>query len=148
MSAAAYTKSQYHDTMVENLDINVAFCEEVINALETDVSAELRLFVTDKEQHLVRYPDMYTIWVFEGYQFVRPKFWIVQSGVERGSFSRHFREMKELRRPQKFNEMSAELNQVKRTMASGGKPKKENGGGNKYLSLATTLIHGPILPGL
>ena len=29
----AYIKSQYHDTMVENLDINVAFCEEVINAL-------------------------------------------------------------------------------------------------------------------
>ena len=128
-AAVAYIKSQYHDTMVENLDINVAFCEEVINALEKYFSAELRLFVTDKEQHLVRYPD--TIWVSEGYQFVRPKFWIVQSGVERGSFSRHFREMKELRRAQKFNEMSAELNQVKRTLASGGKPTKKNGGDNK-----------------
>ena len=74
-----YIKSQYHDTMVENLNNSVAFCEEVINALEKDFSAELRLFVTDKEQHLVRYPD--TVWVFEGYQFVRPKFWIVQSGV-------------------------------------------------------------------
>ena len=128
-AAVAYIKSQYHDTMVENLDINVAFCEEVINALEKDFSAELRLFVTDKEQHLVRYPD--TIWVFEGYQFVRPKFWIVQSGVERGSFSRHFREMKELRRAQKFNEMAAKLSQFERTLASGGKPKKKNGGDGK-----------------
>ena len=131
-AAVAYIKSQYHDTPVKHLDINVAFCEEVINALEKDFSAELRLFVTDKQQHLVRYPD--TIWVFEGYQFVRPKFWTVQSGVERGSFFRHIRKMKELRRAQKSNEMAAELNQAKRTLASGGRLKVRSPGASSRIN--------------
>ena len=39
--------------------------------------------------------------------------------------------MKELRRAQKFNEMAAELNQVKRILAAGGKLKKKNGGDGK-----------------
>ena len=124
-----HIKVQYLDTMVENLDIDVDFCEEVINALEKDFSAELRLFVTDREQHLVRYPD--TIWMFEGYQFVRPKFWIEHNGVERTSFSNHFREMKELRRTQKFNEMAGKMKQLERAIASNSEKKKKNGGDNE-----------------
>ena len=145
-AAVSYIKKQYHDTFVENLDIDVNFCEEVINALEKDFGSELRLFVTDKDQHLVRYPD--TIWMFEDHQFVRPKFWIVHNGVERTSFCNHFREMKDLRRSQKFNELAHELKQVKRSLASGGQPKKKNGGdtdANTWTGLTKPVKTGTLL---
>ena len=125
-AAIAYLEAQYLDTLVEDIDVDVEFCEEVISSLEKDYCSELRLFVTDKEQHAIRYPD--TIWRFSGYQFVRPKFWITHNGVERGSFSRQYRELKEIRRAQKLNDVVRELKQVKKALSTNSNNKNKPGG--------------------
>ena len=125
-AAIAYLEAQYLDTLVEDIDVDVSFCEEVISSLEKDFCSELRLFVTDKEQHAIRYPD--TIWRFSGYQFVRPKFWITHNGVERGSFSRQYRELKEIRRAQKLNDVVRELKQVKKALSPNANKKNKSGG--------------------
>ena len=67
----SYIRKEYLFTLVENLDLDINSCEETICAVEREFCAELRLFVTDKDQHKVLYPD--TIWVFPNHQFVRPK---------------------------------------------------------------------------
>ena len=127
-AAIAYLEAQYLDTLVEAIDVNAGFGEEVISSLEKDFCSELRLFVhvTDNEQHAIRYHD--TIWCFSGYQFVRPKFWITHNGVERGSFSRQYKELKEIRRAQKLNDVVRDLKQVQKPLSSNSNNKNKPGG--------------------
>ena len=147
-ATVAYLEAQHLDTLVEDIDVDVNFCEEVISSLEKDFCSELRLFITDKEQHAIRYPD--TIWRFSGYQFVRPKFWITHNGVERGSFSRQYRELKEIRRAQKLNDVVRELKQVKKALSPNANQKK-----SLVVTVEQTIVdlavqskHGKLEPGL
>ena len=121
-----YIKHCYMDSYLLSIYVDVAFCKMVVKAIHQAFSNELRMFVSDREQHAARFPD--TLWVFPGHQFTRPKLWIESNGVERSSFVLLFREMRELKEKQQLRTTIVEVANLKKAIASGATPKKKSGG--------------------